>query len=88
MTYRKIRLGGQEYGYAVGRSYVHIKGGRLAKPLNFRKDVVGEKYEWRCECCGEPLSRVGYSAEETGHNFAVTPGVVRKLIEGHLRTAA
>jgi hypothetical protein len=88
MSYRKLRLGEHEYGYSVGKSHVHIKGGLLAKPLNFRNNVVGEAYEWRCDCCGEPLSRLGYSAEETGHNFAVTPGVVRRLIEGHFRSAA
>jgi hypothetical protein len=87
MGYRKLRIGRQEYGYAVGKTHVHIKGGLLAKPLNFRNTLVGERYEWTCDCCGEPLSRLGYSAEETGHNFAITPGVVRRLIETHLATA-
>lgn len=88
MSYRNLNHAGLDYQFAVGKSHVHIKGGQLPKPLNFRKDLVGEKYEWRCECCGEPLSRLGYSAEETGHNFAITPAVVSRLIEGHLSKAA
>jgi hypothetical protein len=88
MAYRKIRIGTHDYHYAVGKSHVHIKGENLKTPLNFRNILVGEKYEWTCECCGEPLSRIGYRAEETGYNHAITPKVVRGLVENHLKAAA
>lgn len=87
MAYRKIRIGAHDYYYAVGKSHVHIKGENLTHPLNFRNALVGEKHEWTCECCGEPLSRLGYRAEETGHNYAITPKVVKGLVERHLQAA-
>jgi hypothetical protein len=84
MSYRKINVNDESYSYSIGRSHVHIKGGLLKKPVNVRKDTVGIKMEWKCECCGLTLSEIGDEAAETSFFYAVTPRVVREIITSHI----
>jgi hypothetical protein len=75
MTYRQMGVAGRTYQYSVGRDNVHIKGGTLTKPLNFKREDVGLEVVWRCACCDQPIS----SAR------AVTPQVIKNLITTHLK---
>lgn len=84
MSYRSININNETYSYSIGRSHVHIKGGLLKKPINVRKDAVGIKIAWKCDCCGLSLSEIGYEAEETSFFYAVTPAVVREIVTSHL----
>ena len=83
MGYRKCFVDGQLYNYAVGKSHVHIKSEALEKPLNFKKEQVGDFWEFRCECCGEPMSRLGYRADEIRGTFVVTPRKIREVVVEH-----
>ena len=87
MAYRKMTIDTETYQYSVGRSHVHIKGGKLRKPLVFSNVDVGEKIEWRCDCCGLTMSEIGYQSESGAGLVAVTPSVVRGLVLAHLQAA-
>jgi hypothetical protein len=88
MGYRSIKIDNDTYNYTVGKSHLHIKGGRLKKPVNVPKTAVGLKCEWRCECCGETYTELGYSAALTGFDYMITPAVVRGVVLRHITPAA
>jgi hypothetical protein len=84
MSYRNIEVEDKTYQWTAGKTNVHIKGGNLKQPINFKKTEVGEKIEWVCDCCGTPMSQLGYKSDEIRFNFAVTPKIVRDLILAYI----
>jgi hypothetical protein len=71
---RTIEIGGEDWGWKVGKSNVVIvrpDGKKYVVPRN----LTDETLETACECCGEP----------DGGEIGVTlPGSVAKYIRNHL----
>ena len=74
MGYRKITVDGVTHLYAVGRTPLKVRGLGVA-----RKDEAGSLHEMRCACCGEWLSELGRSPEES-QTIRVTPSDVAAFI--------
>jgi len=85
MSYRKIIVDNQTYFYTVGKSNVHIKGGKLTKPLNFSTEEFGDKYPMMCHCgCGEKLSDMyNINPKDCIQGTAITPSIIKRVILSH-----
>ena len=76
MSYRNIDVDGITYRYTVGRTHLKVRGLGVA-----RKEEAGSLHLMQCDCCGEWLTDLGYSLEES-QTVRVTPRDVAPFIRG------